>query len=44
MEALLGVLKAHPPNKLDLKVVHAGVGPITDSDVELAASLRGMHL
>ena len=44
VEALIGVLKAHPPEKLDLKVVHSGVGQITDSDVELAASLNGKHV
>lgn len=42
VEALLGVLKTHPPDQLELKVVHSGVGQITDSDVELAASLGGM--
>ena len=43
VEALLGVLKTHPPDQLELKIVHSGVGQITDSDVELAASLGGMY-
>eukprot|EP00731_Ephydatia_muelleri_P028186 Em0019g1059a len=44
VEALLGVLKTHPPDQLELKIVHSGVGQITDSDVELAASLGAIIL
>jgi translation initiation factor IF-2 len=38
LEALVGTLKDIPQEKIDLKVIHAAVGPVTDSDVLLASA------
>jgi len=38
LEAIIGTLADIPKNKVDLKVVHSGVGPISESDVLLATT------
>ena len=40
VEALLGVLQQEQPDKLRLNVISSGVGPVSDGDVELAASTK----
>lgn len=36
LEAIIGMLSDIPQTKIDLKVIHSGVGPISESDVLLA--------
>ncbi len=38
LEAIIGTLNDIPQEKIDLKVIHAAVGPITESDVLLASA------
>lgn len=38
LEALLGALKEIPQNKISLDIIHAAVGPITESDVLLSSA------
>jgi translation initiation factor IF-2 len=38
LEAIIGTLSDIPQDKIDLKVIHAAVGPITESDVLLASA------
>ena len=38
LEAIVGMLKDLPQNKVDLKVIHSGVGPVSESDVLLASA------
>ncbi len=38
LEAIIGMLKDIPQEKIDLKVIHSAVGPITESDVLLASA------
>ena len=38
LEAIVGCLGDIPKNKVDLKIIHAGVGPISESDVLLATT------
>ena len=38
VEVLVGVLQTRQPQGVALSVVHSGVGPVCDSDVETAAS------
>jgi len=38
LEALVGALKEIPQNKITLDILHAAVGPITESDVLLASA------
>ena len=38
LEAIIGALADIPKNKVDLKIIHSGVGPISDSDVLLATT------
>lgn len=38
LEAIIGTLKDIPQDKIDLKVIHSAVGPITESDVLLASA------
>lgn len=38
LEAIIGTLSDIPKNKVDLKIVHSGVGPISESDVLLATT------
>ncbi|KAI8054463.1 hypothetical protein BDF22DRAFT_679210 [Syncephalis plumigaleata] len=42
VEAVVSSLQGLPANKVRLNVIHAGVGAITDSDVDLAATAQGM--
>ena len=38
VEVVVQVLKEKQPEGVAVRVLHSGVGPVTDSDVELAAS------
>lgn len=38
VEVLLGILEKRQPEGVAISVVHSGVGPVVDSDVEMAAS------
>ena len=38
LEAIIGALGDIPKNKVDLKIIHSGVGPISESDVLLATT------
>ena len=38
LEAIIGTLSDIPQDKIDLKVIHSAVGPITESDVLLASA------
>jgi translation initiation factor IF-2 len=38
LEAIIGSLADIPKNKVDLKIIHSGVGPISESDVLLATT------
>ena len=38
LEAILGTLGEIPQEKIDLKVIHSAVGPVTESDVLLASA------
>ncbi|MBM3857580.1 MAG: translation initiation factor IF-2, partial [Verrucomicrobia bacterium] len=38
LEAIIGTLADIPKDKVDLKIVHSGVGPISESDVLLATT------
>ena len=38
LEAIIGALADIPKNKVDLKIIHSGVGPISESDVLLATT------
>ncbi len=38
LEAITGVLSDIPQDKIDLKIIHGAVGPITESDVLLASA------
>lgn len=44
LEALLSILSDKQPQQLEVKVVHSGVGPITDSDIDTAHSLNGEYM
>jgi len=44
VEALGGVLISRQPEQLRLNVVHSGVGAISESDVEMAASSGGVYV
>ena len=44
VEALVGVLTSRQPEQVGLNVVHSGVGAISESDVEMAASSGGMFV
>ncbi len=44
VEALIGILKSKQPELMKLSVIHAGVGVVSDSDVEMASSVGGMLL
>ena len=44
VEALGGVLISRQPEQLRLNVVHSGVGAISESDVEMAASSGGVFV
>lgn len=41
VEALVGVLLSRQPEQVGINVIHSGVGPVTDNDVEMAASGEG---
>ena len=38
LEAIIGTLNDIPQDKIDLKIIHSAVGPITESDVLLASA------
>lgn len=38
VEVLLDVLKKKQPEGIAIRVVHSGVGPVTESDVEMAST------
>lgn len=38
LEAIIGTLADIPQNKIELKIIHSAVGPITESDVLLASA------
>jgi translation initiation factor IF-2 len=38
LEAIIGMLSDIPQEKIDLKIIHSAVGPITESDVLLASA------
>jgi len=38
LEAIIGMLNDIPQEKIDLKIIHSAVGPITESDVLLASA------
>ena len=42
VEALIGILKSKQPELMKLSVIHAEVGVVSDSDVEMASSVGGM--
>lgn len=42
VEAIEGALMGLPQNKVMVKIVHSGVGAVSSSDVDLAASSNGM--
>ena len=44
VEALLNILTARQPLRFRLKVVHSGVGPISESDMDMAISTKGRSL
>ena len=41
VEALVSLLISRQPQELSLKVVHSGVGPISDGDIEMAIATKG---
>ena len=43
LEALLNIITAKQPEELDLEVVHSGVGPISDSDIDAAWAVGGKY-
>ena len=42
VEALVGVLTSSQPEQISVTVIHTGVGPVGERDVEIAASAKGM--
>ena len=44
VEALVELLKSRQPEAVRVSVIHSGVGPISDSDIEMAASSNGLIL
>lgn len=42
VEALVTLLVSRQPQELSLKVVHTGVGPVSEGDIEMAVSTKGM--
>ena len=41
VEALVSLLVSRQPQELFLKVIHSGVGAISEGDVEMAISVKG---
>ena len=41
VEVLVELLQSRQPEQLDLSIIHTGVGGVTESDVETAASAGG---
>ena len=41
VEALVGILSSRQPQGVQLRVVQSGVGPISDSDMDMAISTKG---
>lgn len=44
VEVLVGILETRQPEGVAVSVVHSGVGPVVDSDVEMAASTSSEFL
>ena len=44
VEAVIEVLMSRQPEGVELNVIHSGVGPITESDVETASATNGMEI
>lgn len=42
VEALVGILSSRQPQGVQLRVVQSGVGPISDSDMDMAISTKGI--
>ena len=40
LEALLAVIQQSATDEIDIKIVHSGVGPISSSDIDLAATTK----
>ena len=41
LEAMVEVIKSRNPEKFELKIIQSGVGAISESDVEMAATSKG---
>ena len=41
VEALVACLTGQQPEGVQLRVVHSGVGPVSDSDIDMALSTKG---
>ena len=41
VEALVAILESRQPKQKTLKVIHTGVGPVTEGDVDMAAATKG---
>ena len=44
VEALVRILNTRHPHGFRLKVVQAGVGPVSEGDMEMAISTKGLSL
>ena len=44
VEALVEILDTRQPQGFRLNVVHSGIGPISDGDLEMAASTNGIYV
>lgn len=43
VEALVGILTSRQPQGIQLRVVQSGVGPISDGDMDMAISAKGVR-
>lgn len=41
VEAVVGLLSSRQPRQVGIRVIHSGIGPVSETDIELAASTKG---
>jgi translation initiation factor IF-2 len=44
LEAILSILSTYGADQCQLDILHYGVGPVTESDIEMAATFEGKFL
>lgn len=40
VEVLVNILETRQPEGMNVRIIHSGVGPVVDSDIDMAASTR----